>query len=155
MLRTFDPKTRRAFANWLDQQGRAIEPSGLQLNTALADLTPFAKDVDNLLVLLRRQDGATRGVVRNTGAVFEALSERRGQLRGLIRNANTVFATTASRDRKLADTFVAFPTFLREARATTCWTSCARQRVSSRPPFNRGACWRPTCARWCAAPARS
>ena len=63
--------------------------------------------------------GATRGVVRDTGQVFEAISERQGQLRGLIENSNRVFETTAARDRQLADTFVAFPTFLREARATT------------------------------------
>ena len=69
-----------------------------------------------MLRILRRQDGATRGLVRDTGEVFNALSERRGQLSGLITNSNRVFETTAARDQQLADTFVAFPTFLREAR---------------------------------------
>ena len=96
-----------------------MEKSGAELNRSLAALTPFAEDVDDVLRILRRQDGATRGLVRDTGEVFNALSERRGQLSGLITNSNRVFETTAARDQQLADTFVAFPTFLREARATT------------------------------------
>ncbi len=96
-----------------------MDGRGAELNAALASLTPFARDVDDVLRLLRSQEGATRGVVRDTGQVFEAISERQGQLRGLIDNSNRVFETTAARDRQLADTFVAFPTFLREARTTT------------------------------------
>ncbi len=119
IFRAFDPKTRRAFSSWLDAQGRGVEQGGADLNRALAQLTPFAEDVDDVLRILRRQDGATRGLVRDTGQVFDALSERRGQLRGLISNSNRVFETTAARDQKLADAFVAFPTFLREARTTS------------------------------------
>ena len=119
IFRAFDPKTRRAFSSWLDAQGRGVEKSGEDLNRSLAALTPFAEDVDDVLRILRRQDVATRGLVRDTGEVFNALSERRGQLSGLITNSNRVFETTAARDEQLADTFVAFPTFLREARTTT------------------------------------
>jgi phospholipid/cholesterol/gamma-HCH transport system substrate-binding protein len=119
ILRTFDPKTRRAFTSWMEEQGRGVNRSGRDLNNALAQLSPFARDVDDVLRILRSQSGATRGVVRDTGEVFSALSERRGQLRGLIENSNRVFETTAARNRELAETFTAFPTFLREARATT------------------------------------
>jgi phospholipid/cholesterol/gamma-HCH transport system substrate-binding protein len=119
IFRAFDPKTRRAFSTWLDSQGRGVEKGGRSLNDALATLTPFAEDVDDVLRILRRQDTATRGLVRDTGEVFGALSERRGQLRSLITNSNRVFETTAARDRQLQDTFIAFPTFLREARTTT------------------------------------
>jgi ABC-type transporter Mla subunit MlaD len=57
-------------------------------------------------------------VVRDTGAVFEALSERDGQLRSLIENSNRVFATTAARNRELEETFRALPTFQRESKVT-------------------------------------
>jgi virulence factor Mce-like protein len=119
IFRTFDPKTRAAFANYLDQQGRAVGDGGKQLNDALGSLSPFAQNVDDVLRILRRQDGATRGLVRDTGVVFDALTERRGQLQALVQNSNRVFETTAARDRELAATFVALPTFLRETRATT------------------------------------
>ncbi len=69
-----------------------------------------------MIRILRRQNVATRTLVRDTGEVFDALSERRGQLRGLIENSNRVFETTAARDDQLAEAFVALPTFLRETR---------------------------------------
>ena len=119
IFRTFDPDTRRAFSNWMDAQGRAVGRRGQALNAALANLTPFAEDSEDVIRILERQDAATRTLVRDTGEVFEALGERRGQLRGLIENANRVFETTASRDRELAQAFVALPTFLRETRTTT------------------------------------
>jgi phospholipid/cholesterol/gamma-HCH transport system substrate-binding protein len=57
-------------------------------------------------------------LVRNTGEVFTALSERQGQLQGLIRNSGAVFATTARRNQDLRETFIALPTFLDESRLT-------------------------------------
>ncbi len=119
IFRAFGPKTRRAFQTWLAEQGRAVKAGGQDLNNALATLTPFAQDVSDVLKILDEQERATRGLVRDTGAVFGALSARRGQLRSLISNSNRVFQTTANRDRQLADAFVAFPTFLRETRTTT------------------------------------
>jgi virulence factor Mce-like protein len=119
IFRTFDPKTRRAFSDWMAEQGRAVGDGGQALNDALGSLAPFTEDVGDTLRILDEQSEATRGVVRDTGAVFEALSERQGQLRGLVSNSNRVFRATAERNRELADTFVAFPTFLRETRATT------------------------------------
>jgi virulence factor Mce-like protein len=119
IFRTFDPKTRAAFGTWMDQQGRAVGEGGQALNDALATLTPFAQDVDAVLRVLDRQEQATRGLVRDTGVVLGALTERQGQLRRLIESSDRVFETTARRDSELAAAFVAFPTFLRETRSTT------------------------------------
>jgi phospholipid/cholesterol/gamma-HCH transport system substrate-binding protein len=119
IFRAFDPDTRRAFSNWMDEQGRAVGDRGAALNAALANLTPFAQDSEDVVRILKRQDVATRSLVRDTGEVFDALSERRGQLRALIGNSNRVFETTAARNQQLAETFVALPTFLRETRTTT------------------------------------
>ena len=69
--------------------------------------------------MLRQQSGATQRFVRDTGYVFDALTERKGQLRELIRNSNRTWEAIASRDAEFADTFRVFPTFLREGRATT------------------------------------
>ena len=111
------PRRGAAFSSWLDQQGRAVDERGEALNDALGNLEPFADDAEDVLAILDRQEAATRGLVRDTGAVFEALTEREGQLRELVVNSNRVFETTAARDEALADTFTAFPTFLRETRA--------------------------------------
>jgi virulence factor Mce-like protein len=117
IFRAFDPKTRLAFQTWMQQQGVAFLGRGQDLNDALGNLTPFADNFDKVLAVLRSQRGATRRLVRNTGVVFDALSERDGQLTSLIRNSNRVFQTTAARNKELAAAFVAFPTFEDESRA--------------------------------------
>jgi len=119
ILRGFDPVTRARFSTWFDQAGVAAKGNAEYLNDALALLTPFAEDTDQVLKVLRRQSDATQRLVRDTGYVFDALSERKGQLRDLIRNSNRTWEAIASRDSQLADTFRVFPTFLRESRATT------------------------------------
>jgi phospholipid/cholesterol/gamma-HCH transport system substrate-binding protein len=119
ILRTFDPVTRQRFSTWLDQQGLAVRGQAGAISDALALLTPFAENTDDVLKVLRAQSGATRAFVRDTGEVFGALSERKGQLRALIDNSNRVWTAIASRNDELADTFRVLPTFLREGRATT------------------------------------
>ena len=119
ILRTFDPVTRQRFSAWFDQQGLAVRGRAGEISAALAHLTPFAEETDDVLRVLRTQSQATRQLVRDTGEVFAALTERKGQLRELIRNSNRTWEVIASRDAQLADTFRVFPTFLRESRETT------------------------------------
>ena len=119
ILRTFDPETRQQFSTWFDQQGLAVRGRAGQVSAALANLTPFAEQTDEVLRVLRVQSAETRGLIRDTGEVFAALTERKGQLRELIQNSNRTWEAIASRDAELADTFRVFPTFLRESRATT------------------------------------
>jgi phospholipid/cholesterol/gamma-HCH transport system substrate-binding protein len=119
ILRSFDPTTRERFSTWFDQAGIAATNNAEPLNDALALLTPFAEDTDEVLRVLRQQSDATQRFVRDTGYVFDALTERKGQLRDLIRNSNRTWEAIASRDAEFADTFRVLPTFLREGRATT------------------------------------
>jgi phospholipid/cholesterol/gamma-HCH transport system substrate-binding protein len=119
ILRSFDPETRARFTTWFDQAGIAAKGNAEPLNDALALLTPFAEDTDEVLKVLRQQTDATQRFVRDTGYVFDALTERKGQLRDLIRNSNRTWEAIAGRDAQFADTFRVFPTFLREGRATT------------------------------------
>ena len=119
IFRAFDAKTREAFRVWLDQQGRAFEGRGEDINDALGNLAPFAEDTSEILEILDRHERATQQLVRDTGVVFSALTERQGQLQQLITNSNRLFEATAARDEELADTFRVFPTFLDESRVTT------------------------------------
>ena len=101
ILRSFDPKTRAAFQDWMQTQAQAITGRGRDLNDALGNLGPFAEDTATIVDILNRQEEAVTQLVSNTGIVFEALTERDGQLRSLIENTNTVFTTTAERDEEL------------------------------------------------------
>ncbi len=118
IFRAFDPPTRAAFQNWMQQLALGTKGRRQDISDALGNLAPFAQDTDTLLQILNSQSGAVQKLVSNTGEVFDALSERQGQLSSLITNANAVFATTARRDKELQDTFVALPTFEKEAKTT-------------------------------------
>jgi phospholipid/cholesterol/gamma-HCH transport system substrate-binding protein len=118
ILRTFDPQTRAAFQTWFQDQAQSIDGRGADLNAALGNLAPFAQDTEKVLRILNGQKVAVRQLVRNTGEVFTALSERDGQLAGLITNSNRVFATTAQRGAELQAAFKALPTFEKESSTT-------------------------------------
>ena len=141
IFRTFDPKTRTAFQEWMMSQGRAFQGRGQDLNAALGNLAPFAENTSTLLQILDEDRTDVRRLIRNTGDVFSALTERQGQLRGLIVNSNRVFETTAARNQQLADTFRVLPTFLTESRKTlvrlTAFTDNANPLVTQLRPAAR------------------
>ena len=110
IFRTFDPKTRRAFSDWLDAAGpRRGARAAQALNDALGSLTPFAEDVDDVLRILAARTAPRAASCATPARCSTRSASAAGQLRGLITNSNRVFETTAARDRELADTFVALP----------------------------------------------
>src|SRR5919202_2975665 len=119
ILRIFDPKTKEAFRHWV--QSSALQIRGTapgDFNDALGNLAGFAQDGAGLLRVLDEQHQAVRQLVKNTGVVFHALTEREGQLRGLVVNSQRTFSATAAQQQALAQTFEVFPTFLDESRFT-------------------------------------
>ncbi|HEV3129745.1 MAG TPA: MlaD family protein [Solirubrobacteraceae bacterium] len=118
IFRALDAPTRQALQVWLQTLAASVNGRGRDISDTLGTLAPFAQDANTLAMLLNAQQPEVRRVVRNTGAVFAALSERDAQLRSVITNTNTVFQTTAQRNRELAQTFVALPTFEHESTLT-------------------------------------
>jgi virulence factor Mce-like protein len=118
ILRAFDPKTREAFQTWIQTSAQSLDGRGPDINEALGNLPGFAEDTEKVLAILNSQKAGVRQVVRNTGQVFDALSQRDGELADLITNSNRVFATTAQRGADLQATFRALPTFEKESATT-------------------------------------
>jgi virulence factor Mce-like protein len=118
ILSTFDPKTRRAFQIWQQQEGIALTGRGQQFNAAIAQLFPFATNVERVLTVLHRQSAATSTFLRDTGQVFSSLSASPSQLQAFVRNSNQTFAATAAQNVALANTIKAFPPFLIQTRST-------------------------------------
>jgi virulence factor Mce-like protein len=118
VFRTFRPRTRTAFQQWMQNQAVGLHGRGADLSAAIGELPPWASSSNRLLRILDTQGQAVRRLVAGGGEVFRALSEREGQLRGLVQHARTVFDTTARRNRDLAAAFRAFPTFLGQSRVT-------------------------------------
>src|SRR5215217_5210951 len=67
ILRTFDPKTRDAFREWMQTQAQAIGGHGRDLNDALGNLGLFAEDTAELVNILNRQQPAVRRLISDSG----------------------------------------------------------------------------------------
>jgi phospholipid/cholesterol/gamma-HCH transport system substrate-binding protein len=118
ILSTFDPKTRQAFETWMQQQGTALTGRGEDLNEALAELYPFATNVDSVLAVLNRDSAATSTLLNDGGQVFSSIASSPAALQQLIDNANAAFSATAAQSSALAQTIKAFPPFLVATKAT-------------------------------------
>jgi phospholipid/cholesterol/gamma-HCH transport system substrate-binding protein len=118
ILQTYDERTRRAFQMWQQQLGVAVGRRGEDLSNALNRLPEFTESGADLLEVLDEQQEAVRGLVRDTGHVYGALTRDEGQLAALIRNSHRLFSDTASQRENLAEAFHIFPTFLDESRLT-------------------------------------
>jgi phospholipid/cholesterol/gamma-HCH transport system substrate-binding protein len=112
ILRAFDKKTRESFQVWQQDLGAGIEGHGQDFSDALGSLTPFAENTTTVLKILNSQSRATQDVIKNTGVVFDALTQRDGQLADWIANSNRLLSTTAKRDAEIRGLFRAFPSFI-------------------------------------------
>ena len=99
-------------------QAASFRGRGQDVNDAIGNLAPFAIDSDVLLRILNAQQADVRGVVRDTGTVFNALTARDDELASMITNSNKVFQTTAQRNADLKALFQVLPTFQKESTTT-------------------------------------
>jgi phospholipid/cholesterol/gamma-HCH transport system substrate-binding protein len=118
IFRTFNPRTRAAFQEWMQYSATAIAGRGQDLSMAFAELEPTFTDLDRLFRVLDTQRLAVGQLFHNGAITFRALRGQHGELASLIRNSDAVFRTAAARDRDIEALFRAFPTFLDESRLT-------------------------------------
>jgi phospholipid/cholesterol/gamma-HCH transport system substrate-binding protein len=116
ILATFDPKTRHAFEVWQQSVAEGINGRGEYINADFAELEPLVEHGNQLLSILASQEGATRAVVHNTGAIFNALAGRDHQLEGLIVNSERTFHVAAANSKGFAEAFRVLPAFERNSR---------------------------------------
>ncbi|HEX8068139.1 MAG TPA: MlaD family protein [Thermoleophilaceae bacterium] len=118
VFQTYDPITRKAIQSWQQELGTAIGRRGEDLSNSLGQLPEFSDSATDLLDVLYRQERSVRGLFRDTGEVYAALTRDERQLSNLISNSHALFSQTASQREALAETFHVFPTFLDESRTT-------------------------------------
>jgi ABC-type transporter Mla subunit MlaD len=118
IFNALDDETRDSFRRWQASSAQAIEGRGQDFNDALGNLAPFITDASDVVEILDRQEAALRGVIRDTGTTFNALSERGDELAGAITGSKNTFEALASEEDALAETFEILPTFQRESRLT-------------------------------------
>jgi virulence factor Mce-like protein len=117
-LRALDPKTRRDTKTVLRELALATGDHGDSLNSAFANFEPVAESGADVFDVLAAQRTSLRTLIRDSGTVLTALSERRGALSTLASAGNRVLETTAARDRELTETLRLLPPVLSELRPT-------------------------------------
>jgi virulence factor Mce-like protein len=115
ILSALDPTTRRDFQIWMQSIEQGITGRGEQINSDFAVLQPFSEHANKLVGVLASQQGAVTGLVKNTGEVFDALSERDHQFQGLIVGGERTFRAAASESQAFAETWKVLPSFERQA----------------------------------------
>jgi phospholipid/cholesterol/gamma-HCH transport system substrate-binding protein len=118
IFRTFDPETRAAFQQWMQEAAVAINGQGQALSYALGQFEPTFSEFDHLFRVLDTQRLALGQLFSNGAKTFTALRGRNGEVADLIQSSNEVFSTTARRNRDIEALFRAFPTFLDESKLT-------------------------------------
>ena len=118
ILDALDPFTREAFRTWQQDLGSSIQGRGQDMNDSFGNLPGFVEEGGDLFEVLDQQKVALQTLVRDTGVVFGALTEREGQLKTLITAQDDVFTAIANEREAWADTFKILPTFLDESKAT-------------------------------------
>jgi phospholipid/cholesterol/gamma-HCH transport system substrate-binding protein len=115
ILSALDRKTRKDFQVWMQSVAVGITGRGEQINSDFAELHPFAEHANKLVGILASQEGALTAVVKSTGEVFDALSERDHQFRGFIVNGERTFHAAAAESQAFADAFKELPAFERNS----------------------------------------
>ncbi|MEI6447879.1 MAG: MlaD family protein [Actinomycetes bacterium] len=118
IFQLFDEPTRKGFQEWQQGLAGALAGRGGDISDAFGNLPAFTDSADRTLEVLNSQGDAVNQLVRDTGVVFNAISERGDQLRQSIVNSNAVFTTTARLNTQLADIFTILPTFESEGKKT-------------------------------------
>jgi phospholipid/cholesterol/gamma-HCH transport system substrate-binding protein len=120
IFNALDEQTREAFQRWQQNASVAIDGRGPDLNDALGNLGPFLTDATGVVDVLKRQDAALRGLVRDTGVVFEAISEHNSDLQTAIRGSHATFEAFANQREAVDRIFDqdGLPKFQRETTIT-------------------------------------
>jgi phospholipid/cholesterol/gamma-HCH transport system substrate-binding protein len=118
IFRSYDPRTRQAFRMWQQELATAVGRRGEDLNNAISRLPEFTESGADLFEVLHEQESGVRGLVRDTGEVYSALTQDENQLANLVRNSHGMFRQTAAERVALREAFAIFPTFLAESRVT-------------------------------------
>lgn len=115
ILNTFNPKVRQAFQVWMQSQAEAFNGQGEAINLSFATLQPFFENTNRLLGVLNSQEGAVSAVVRNTGKVFDALTEREKQLERFVAKGQEALKPAAAASKQFADAWRELPALERSS----------------------------------------
>ncbi|HEY1688000.1 MAG TPA: MlaD family protein [Solirubrobacteraceae bacterium] len=111
ILSTFKPNVREAFKTWMISSAEGVNGRGEQINAGFAVLHPFVEGAGKLLTALVPQQEAVQTLIKDTGTIFDSLTETDGQLRELAVQGERTFSAAANASAQFAEAFSELPAF--------------------------------------------
>ncbi len=115
---TFNAKTRRGLANFIQGQGTVYTNNGKAANRAYKFLAPGLQSTSRLLAELTRDQQTFSDFLASGSRVLGAIAERRTDLTSAISNTNQALAAIAAENDAFDRSLVALPPALRQANTT-------------------------------------
>jgi phospholipid/cholesterol/gamma-HCH transport system substrate-binding protein len=116
LLAMLTPPVRRELQIDLRSLGAGLHNEGQHLNQFLGALQPTVHNGGVVLQTLNDQRAQLTAVIAQTGTVMQAIANRTQDLRSLITGGTQTAQAVASRDTALAQSLVALPSTLAQAR---------------------------------------
>ena len=102
----------------LNSLGAGFAARGKDLAEIIDRSNPALRETNQVLAVLARQNHTLAQLSSDSDTVISALADKRENIASFINQSNTVAQATAERSADLEQTFVQFPSFLRELRST-------------------------------------
>ncbi len=115
---TFDRRTRRGLAEFIQGQATVYTGNEEEANQAYKYLAPGLQSTTRLLEELTRDEQTFSEFLASGSSVLTAVAERRDDLSALTSNANQALAAIAAENEAFDRSLVALPPALRQANTT-------------------------------------
>lgn len=119
LFSTFDPSTRKAFQEWMQEGGKGIAGQGANLGKGLVELQMLVSDLSSTAETLNGETPRLASALRDGRRVLNAATDTPGALRRAIVETEKVFRQTGENDAALTAFVQKLPAFLSETQKGT------------------------------------
>ncbi len=119
LFSTFDPPTRKAFQQWMQEGGRGLAGQGANAGKALVELQMLVSDLSGTVETLAEDTPRLASSLKDGRRVLNAATQTPGDLRRAIAATERVFRQTGQNDAALTAFVERLPKFLQATKAGT------------------------------------
>lgn len=116
---TFNPETRKAFQEWMQDGGKGLDGQGPNAGQSLVQLQGFVSELAEISKTLNEQTPYLRTGLRDSRIVLQAATQQRGALQRAVTESERVFRQTGENDAALTALIERLPEFLKATKAGT------------------------------------
>ncbi|MFT4035268.1 MAG: MlaD family protein [Patulibacter sp.] len=119
LFSTFDPATRKAFQQWMQEGGKGLAGQGANMGKALVELQMLVSDLSGTAQTLDQQTPRLASALSDGRRVLDAATQTPGALRRAIVESERVFRQTGQNDAALTALVQKLPRLLTATKSGT------------------------------------